>query len=177
METLLGKKGQQQMNISSIGSIAIAILVAVVILGLGATILQKIQATQKDTSVTVGDNDSFAWPGNNTEVGFSQSRVNAGSVVLYCNATILTSGNFSATSSGISIINTTLGDLGLELDLCNFNISFSHLIGSEARNATGFGIDGVVDMAEFVPTISLIAVAAIVIGIVLVMFGRRKLNV
>jgi len=91
----LNKKAQRAFAISDLGTIAIALVVAAVILGMGATILEKL----KDQADTV---------------------------------------NGSA-----------------------FNIS-------------GFGIDGLTTVAEFLPTIAIVAVAAIVIGIILVFFGRQQ---
>ena len=89
----LTKKGQA-FTISDLGTIAIALVVAAIILGMGATILEKIQETQ--------------------------------------------------TTSGT------------------------------AYNSSGFGLTGLNTMAEFIPTIAIVAVAAIVIGIILVFFGRPR---
>ena len=87
-------KKAQAFTISDIGTIAIALVVAAIILGLGATILEQIQGTQ-----------------------------------------------------------TTNGT---------------------AFNSSGFGLQGLSTMAEFIPTIAIVAVAAIVIGIILVFFGRQR---
>lgn len=87
----LGKKGQA-FTISDLGTVAIALVVAVIILGLGATILQSIQTGQPTDSA--------------------------------------------------------------------------------AFNATAFGLTGLVTLSSFVPTIAIVAAAAIVIGIILVFFGR-----
>ncbi len=86
-------KKAQAFTINDLGTIAIALVVAAVILGMGATILEKIQGTQ-------------------TSIGY-------------------------------------------------------------AYNSSGYGLEGLNTMAEFVPTIAIVAVAAIVIGIILVFFGRR----
>ena len=88
------RKAQQRFTISDLGTIAIALVVAAVILGMGATILEKLQATQT--------------------------------------------------------------------------------INKTAYNATGFGLTGLNSMAEFIPTIAIVAVAAIIIGIILVFFGRPR---
>ena len=88
----LSKKAQA-FTINDLGTIAIALVVAAVILGMGATILEKIQNTQT--------------------------------------------------------------------------------VDQHAFNASGFGLSGLNSMAEFIPTIAIVAVAAIVIGIILVFFGRR----
>ena len=88
-----GKKAQRSFTIGDMGTIAIALVVASVILGMGATILEKVKAIQSDES---------------------------------------------------------------------------------ARNTSQFGLDGLNVMAEFIPTIAIVAVAAIVIGIILVFFGRQS---
>ncbi len=92
MKRNMSKKAQA-FTIADLGTIAIALVVAAVILGMGATILEKIKGTQSDES---------------------------------------------------------------------------------AQNASQFGLDGLNTMAEFIPTIAIVAVAAIVIGIILVFFGRGR---
>ena len=90
----LGKRGQRAFTISDMGTIAIGLVVAAVILGMGATILDKLKSQQT--------------------------------------------------------------------------------VNSTAYNTSNFGIQGVATMAEFIPTIAIVAVAAIVIGIILVFFGRPR---
>ena len=87
-------KKAQAFTISDLGTIAIALVVAAIILGMGATILEKIRGTQ-----TINDT---------------------------------------------------------------------------AYNSSGYGLSGISTMAEFIPTIAIVAVAAIVIGIILVFFGRPR---
>lgn len=89
----LNKKAQR-FSINDLGTIAIALVVATVILGMGATILDKMQSTQT--------------------------------------------------------------------------------INGTAYNSSGYGLVGLSTMAEFIPTIAIVAVAAIVIGIILVFFGRPR---
>lgn len=89
----LSKKAQR-FTISDLGTIAIALVVAAIILGMGATILEKIQETQT--------------------------------------------------------------------------------VNASAYNSSGYGLTGLTTMAEFIPTIAIVAVAAIVIGIILVFFGRPR---
>ena len=89
----LSKKAQR-FTIADLGTIAIALVVATVILGLGATILDRIQGTQT--------------------------------------------------------------------------------INGTAYNSSGFGLTGMTTMSEFMPTIAIVAVSAIVIGIILVFFGRPR---
>ena len=87
-------KKAQAFTISDLGTIAIALVVAAIILGMGATILEKIQDTQT--------------------------------------------------------------------------------ADKHAYNASGYGLDGMSTLSEFIPTIAIVAVAAIVIGIILVFFGRPR---
>ena len=54
------------------------------------------------------------------------------------------------------------------------NISYSYYIGSYARNMTDDGISGQVQLANFIPTIAIVAIAAVVLGVIVIMFGRRK---
>ena len=49
----------------------------------------------------------------------------------------------------------------------------SQVINSTAYNTSNYGLSGVETIAEFIPTIAIVAVSAIVIGIILVFFGRR----
>lgn len=93
----LNKRGQRTFTISDIGTIAISLVVAAVILGMGATILSKLQDQATGNATT----------------------------------------------------------------------------GTVAFNVSRFGIDGLSTIAEFLPTIAIVAVAAIVIGIILVFFGRQ----
>ncbi len=90
----LNKRGQRAFTIADMGTIAIALVVAAVILGMGSTILAKLKGQQT--------------------------------------------------------------------------------VNGTAYNASNSGIEGLSTMAEFIPTIAIVAVAAIVIGIILVFFGRPR---
>ena len=163
------------MNIASLGVVAIALVVAAVILGLGGTILEKIQGIQTDNSNIIPNNESWSWPGNNTLQAYEQSRVQISSVVVYANTSKLTAGvNYTADSSGVRILNQTPGASVDMFDNLLYNMTYSYNYGSEARNSSGFGLTGVATMSEFIPTIAIVAVAAIVIGIILVFFVRKK---
>lgn len=91
---LMKTKKAQGFSIQDLGTIAIALVVAVIILGLGATILTEIQKQQT--------------------------------------------------------------------------------ADKHAYNASGYGLSGLTTMSSFVPTIAIVAVSAIVIGIILVFFARGR---
>lgn len=172
MKPMMFRKGQ--MNLANLGNIALAIIIAIVIIALMATILTEIQEGQPDNSVTRANNQSFTFA-NNTKQSFTEGRVDTGSVVVYLNVTKVNIGdNYSVTSDGITFMNrsdTDYFDGGVADAL---NATYSYKIGSSARNITEKGLAGNMSIASFVPTIAIVALAAIIIGMVLVMFGRRK---
>lgn len=181
------RKGQQQLNIASIGTIALTLVVAAVVLGLGATILDKIQGTQTDNTGAYG-NQTLVWAGNNTLIGL-QPRIVTSSVALYNNGSIVNPGagvspNYTVSTNGITIINTSSGTGGLsggpkginssDWITDKLNCSYNYYIGSDAYNSTQYGLAATTTVAEFIPTIAIVAAAAIVIGIILVFFGRKR---
>ena len=170
------KSGQEALGIASVGAIAITIVVAVIVLGLGSTILENIQGGQSDDSATTLDNESWTWTANNTLQPFVQDRVVTSSVIVYCNVTTLPiATNYTVEGAGVRPINLSAGGgEDYAIDHCNFNMTYSYNIGSEAYNSSDYGMSGLNTMAEFVPTIAIVAIAAIIIGIVLVFFGRKK---
>ena len=186
MESLFTNR-KAQAGISDLGSFAIAILIGAIVLGLGGTILEKIKTTQTDASSTLALNESLTWAGNNTAISFGQERVQTNTVKLYNNGTLLNQGrNYTFSGNSIVIINETLlfngsNDTGAHkpnlLITTAFNTSYSYNRGSSALNTTNFGLTGMSTMAEFIPTIAIVAVAAIVIGVILVFFGRRRMEV
>lgn len=177
MKGFLKYRTGQQLNIASIGTIALLFVAAAIILGLGGTILSKIQDTQTDKFTTALINQSFTWLGNDTAEPFNQIRVDTSSVVVYCNVTLLTlSTNYTVNSSGVAILNLSnaTSGMGHNIQLCAFNMTFGWNYGSHAYNSSGFGLVGVHTTASFIPTLAVIAMAAIVIGILMLFFGRPK---
>ena len=170
------------MNIASLGVVAISLVVAAVILGLGGTILEKIQGAQTDSSAVTLNNQSLTWAGNNTAISFNEPRVQTNTVILYNNGTKVNRGaganaNYTVTTTSITILNSSGGPKGVtgaDWITDKLNASYSYNFGSEAYNSSNFGLTGVATVAEFIPTIAIVAVAAIVIGIFLVIFGRKK---
>lgn len=189
-----GRKGQTQFTIASIGTIAIAILVVAVVIGLNQSILEKLTKVADDNAAT-HLNQSLTWGGNNTPISLVQNRVF--SFELYNNGTIVNQGNgtksnYTFGANSITIINTTTfydeADAGAEVGgpkgvngsdwiTDALNGSYSYNIGSASRNISRFGISGQDQLAQFIPTIAIVAMAAVVIGILLVFFGRRRVQV
>ena len=174
MSNLFKLRNGQVLTLANFGSIAIAIVVAVIVLGLGSTILEKIQATQTDDTGTYV-NQSFTWQGNDTAVAFAASRVVTSSVVVYANVTVMgLDVNYTVNASGVAILNQTAAASVDIFNLLLYNMTYSYKIGGTARNSTDYGITGLVTMAEFIPTVAIIAAAGIIIGVLLLFFGRKK---
>ena len=74
-------------------------------------------------------------------------------------------------SIGITLVVTAIV-LGLGATILA-NLQAGQTSGGVAYNATGYGLTGLNTMASYVPTVALVAVAAVVIGIILVFFARR----
>lgn len=168
------RKGQTQLGISSIAVIALALILAAVVLGLGGTILDKIKSTQSDNTAITPTNETLTFAGNNTGVALNEERPQVGSEQVWNASFLLTRGTeYNFTGRAIIFINISENNS----DFNTFNVSYSYNFGSAARNGSDFGLAGVVTFAEFIPTIAIVAIAAIVIGIVLVMFGRTRREV
>lgn len=54
------------------------------------------------------------------------------------------------------------------------NIQSTQTSGGVAFNSTGYGLTSLNTLASYMPTVALVAVAAVVIGIILVFFARRE---
>lgn len=167
---LRNRNGQRALGINDLGTIAIGILIAVVILGIGGTILEKIQDTQTDDTSTLVNNESLTWAGNNTAISLSQGTVVTGSETVYNATDKFSTSEYTITASTITFLNET----NATWLTGSLNITYGYKISGAARNITGFGLSGISTFSEFVPTIAIVSVAAIVIGIILLFFGRRR---
>lgn len=81
------------------------------------------------------------------------------------------------TISDLSNIGITLVILAIILGIgatILANIQATQTTNSVAYNTSGFGLTGLSTLGSYVPTIALVAVAAVVVGIVLTFFGRNR---
>ena len=173
MKGLLNYRTGQGLNLAGLGSVALALLVAAIVLGLGATILDKMQDAQTDTQ-TSHSNESFTFI-NDTAQGFLEGTVLTSSIKVYNGTHLIPSSgnNYTVTVSTITFINDT-DDTQWSGVADDLNVSYDYTIGSAALNSTTFGLSGMTTLSEFIPTIAIVAAAGILIGLVLVLFGRRK---
>ena len=168
-----------------IGTIAIALGVAVIIITL-TTIL--VQTMRDDTNIVPDNtadvrNETFTWT-NGSFIDLRQRRIVENSERVYnqtsgacCyrllkNSTnLLTGSNYSMdyANGQIRINNQSTGVWNTSM-----NISYSYYIGSAARNATNYGLEGQNTFASFLPIAAMAAAGALIIGIALRFFMRKR---
>lgn len=166
------KNRQAQFSINNLPSIVISIFVVAVTLGLLATILSSFKTNFKAENSNILPNESLTWGGNNTAISLSQSNLAEGSEKFYSNGTLLNIGrNYTIDYAGGKI--TPLNESSFQWVTNQLNVSFTYKFGNYERNITGYGLTGTNTLASYVPTIALVLVAAIIIGLVFAMFMRK----
>jgi len=170
MKAMSYKKAQT--NLANLGNIAMALVVAAVIIGVMASVLVELQATQDDNQATKATNETFTFI-NGTKQGFSEGRVK--SVVVYNQTHVVTSVtgmSYTLFEDGITFLNDT-DETEWSGEADDLNVTITYNIGSEAYNITNTGQSSNLTLANFIPTIAIVAISAIIIGLVLIMFRRR----
>jgi len=168
------KGSKAQGMLAGLGAIVISLVIVTIILGILPIILVEMQTTQLDQSATTGTNETWTWTANNTLQPFVQGRVNTASVIVWCNITQLTvNTNYTVSSEGVTVVNYSADGEPAFVENCNYNMSYNYNYGSDARNISGTGLTANLTLARFIPTIAIVAIAAIIIGIILIMFGRN----
>ena len=54
------------------------------------------------------------------------------------------------------------------------NVQGGQAVNSTAYNATGYGLTGINTFSSYIPTVALVAVAAVIIGIIFAFFLKRR---
>ena len=167
-------------EIMSIFGYAILFVVVAVAISLGASVLKDIQDTQPDLSASHA-NETLDWAGNNTPHNLLEFRIITSSIKLYNNGSIVKIGsgdnaNYSVTSSSITIINGSHGPVGIngaDWITDKLNVSYNYLYGSAAKNVTEYGLSTQNTLAKWLPTIALVLIIAVIIGVLIVYLARR----
>lgn len=163
-------------QIRDLAPTAVSLVLVVVVLGLGATVLTSIRDVQ-DNTVSFFGNETLTWAGNNTAMSLTVGDLTGGNS-LYNNGTLINQGgNYTVTTSGtVTILNSTTLFNGTVTSWVTdaLNFSYSYFSGSSARNTTTQGLIGTNTLASYVPTVALVAAAAIVIGIISMFFFRNR---
>ena len=164
------------MELKDIAAISITFLVTAIVIGLMSQVLGSFQTQLEDVSVTSASNNSLTWAGNNTIISLGESRIT--SVLLYNNGTIVNQGNnYTFSSGGLIITNQSpSGKVGSQSEWVTdkLNLTKTYSIGSVAYNSSVYGLSTNNTIASYLPLVALITIASVIVGIVLVMFLRKK---
>lgn len=141
------------------------ILGAFIVILVGVVLIQSIadSVSELDDTIPLTTNQSFTWQGNNTEVAFDDDDVITSTVVAYCNVSTLTlNENYTVSDAGISIINLTAGTggVGHTIQLCNFNMTYTHEGDNYVEDTTSRTMIGLVTL--------FFALAILIVGYVIV---------
>ncbi len=165
-------KSRKGYELKDLFGLVLVFLVVAIAIGLGADVLTEIRDTQDNNQATLTDNESLTWAGNNTAISLTtQGDIVAGSETVY-NATDKFSTSeyvFNATAATIIFQNTTNATWLTD----SLNITYGYLFGSAARNITKYGLTTQITFGKWLPTIALIVIIAIIIGILIVYLARR----
>lgn len=156
----VGRKAQANGILSQAPAVIVIIVILAVILGVGSTVLDKIQDTQLPITAKV-TNETFT-ASNTSFTNLGAPAFVPGSVTVSNASGALTSNNFTVSDNtgGIQVT-----DFHLEGVL--LNATYTSSTGSSAFNATQDGLIGLDAFSDFQPTIAVILVAVIIIGLLL----------
>ena len=176
----MDRKGQY--TIGALGSLAIVLVVASILIAVGAEVLDSVKgglSTQTAgvlETIAAENNSVIALAGAGAY--FPNKVINDSTFLVYNDsgrANVVLSGNYSVTANNYSItINATDNESWQYFPGDNLYLSYNiTLLETTAYNSTREGLDGVAVFGEWLDTIALIIVAAVVIGIIATSFGRQ----
>jgi len=170
------------MELKDLGTIAVILIVAAIIISFGGTILQDVTETNFESVSVVGENHTTAKLTTEKNFllnaehrgkygqGLSVSSIYSNSSSL-CNANNYTvyPVNFSVTmhrtDGNATSCNCTTSSGGIAC-----NVSYSYSGKTAASNVSDSGKTGMTNLADWTPTIAIVLAAAIVVGIILMSF-------
>ena len=175
MNTNTLKNSKKGFTVGEILPIVMIFLTTIIAIGLGSQVLEQMQTTQDDDVVTAANNLTLTWGGNNTAMGLGEGRVSA--VILYNNGSLVNQGdNYTFTGGSLTVLNSSpSGKVGSQSEWLTetLNVTYTYNIGSAARNATGQGLNSQNTFAKWLPTIALVIMIAIIIGILIVYLAGK----
>jgi len=166
-------KRKEGYDIKTLAGIGVTFVVIAIILSFGSTILSDLKDDQltsnnAETKVVVNSTKTIA---NATTYTFETFRDCSLSGVIATNATtfrLWDAGNYTVSGCKVTWIGEN-GDLNT-----NHNINWSYtatFYPATSVNATYNGLEGLEEFSSWLPTLALIIVAAIIIGIIVAYFG------
>lgn len=160
--------------IGVIMTFVVLLLVIAVVISFGAETLNSIQYSQSNDVSTLANNQTLTWGGNNTAISLLANNIVGGTFVLYDNGTKVNQGTnytLNLADGTVTIINITAPVGGWITE--TLNASYSYFIGSDERNITGKGITTQVTFAKWLPTIALVLIISVILGILIVYLANR----
>ena len=167
-----------QMTISGMPGIVIAIGVTVIVLVISLIIAQEMRdmdmvaiagttTIANETLTTVEDVTGESIAGN----AAPNCQLTVGTITNATGTETLTSGNYTVSGCTIKSTSTSLG-----WNNTDWNVSGSYTQGGEAYTSTNESIIGLGTFGDFVSIIVLAIIAAIVLGIIFSVFGRKAMR-
>ncbi|KKK90505.1 hypothetical protein LCGC14_2722320 [marine sediment metagenome] len=155
-------------TIRDLAPIAIMIVVAAIVITVGSSVLQQIKTQQQGSGRgTAVANESILFTANDTY--YSVAFMPISSLGSIANATkIVNSANYTFNDQlGVKVY----GGAGDPLVPGTYNVSYRYLV---SLNTTTKGLEAMQELGDWLPTIALIAAAVIVIGTIVVYFGKEQ---
>ena len=169
-------------EVQNLFSYAIIILITIVAISLGANILQSIE-DDAPNNIAYNLNETLTWAGNNTGINLANGDLVSGSEMVYNNGTKINRGsgaaaNYSMDYAGgvITILNSSTegSPAGQSEWITNaINVSYNRYYGSYAKNITRYGLRTQNTFAKWMPTIALVLIISVIIGILIMYLARR----
>ena len=158
-------------DIKDLFSYAMIILIAIIAMSLGADILQEIK-DGADNDVAAHPNETLSWAGNNTPISLATGGIVSGSFILYNDNEIMGSNNYSLDTTGGVLTPINVSESGIWIT-SGLNASYAYYYGSHTKNITGYGLITQITMAKWMPTIALVLIISVIIGILITYLARR----
>jgi len=166
------KKGY---DLKALIGIGISFVVVAIVLSFGSTITDEIQDEVTETGTTARVNVTGAdtsMKSDDTETFDEQARRDCSlSNMIVTNTTTVdipfASGNYSIAACVL----TWIGDAINNESSLNYSYTATYVDEKAAFNATEKGLEGLAEFADWLPTLALIIVAAVIIGIIVRYFA------
>ena len=172
------------MEVNAIPALVILFLIIGIVFSLNTDLLSEIRDTQDNDVSDRATNQTVTWTGNNTAITLEHDNIVENTFVLYNNGSEVkqgvnsVAGNYTVNSTFAEfyIFNSSpSGKVGFQSEWVTnkLNVTYSYFIGSAQRNASAYGLKAQINFAKWSPTIALVVIIAIIIGVILFYIGRR----
>jgi len=161
----------------SIGDLYPAVLTVVmvgVMLGVGLYILSTLHTSiATDYTGTQGDINTSTGTTTLTNAALTEFAITDTPVLIINNATATAYTNFTCTTAGVCTWGTDIDTLG---DDVKFNVSYTYNYDATntAEESITTSVAGIATFADWIAIIVVVIAAAIVLGVVLSSFGRKR---